>query len=404
MVSKLFAVALAASSLVSAQTFTDCDPTKKSCDPDPAFGKTVDIDFTKSNGEDYLYTLPGTKVTYDKEKGAVFSIQKETDAPTKASHKFIFFGELECTVQAANMQGIVTSIVLQSKDLDEIDWEWTGGDNANVQTNYFSKGDTTTYDRGGKHAVANPLNQFHKYGIVWNQNKIDWTIDGAVVRTLNAADVGDKYPQTPMQIKIGTWPAGNKNTPKGTVEWAGGYSDYEKAPFIGYYQNCKIVDYAGGNDAASGTPNAKEYVYGDKSGKWQSIKIVTGDGSDDDEKDETTTSAPATKTTAAPKTKTEEASETETETETEDDDDKTTSTTAAAAASTTLSSVVVSSTDAAESTGASATTSGADSDSAAASTSAGAASTVATAQPAGGMMNRANMAMGAIGLFFAFML
>ncbi|KAL9941595.1 hypothetical protein D7B24_001344 [Verticillium nonalfalfae] len=400
MVSKLFAVALAASSLVSAQTFTDCDPTKKSCDPDPAFGKTVDIDFTKSNGEDYLYTLPGTKVTYDKEKGAVFSIQKETEAPTKASHKFIFFGELECNVQAANMQGIVTSIVLQSKDLDEIDWEWTGGDNANVQTNYFSKGDTTTYDRGGKHAVANPLNQFHKYGIVWNQNKIDWIIDGTVVRTLNAADVGDKYPQTPMQIKIGTWPAGNKNTPKGTVEWAGGYSDYEKAPFIGYYQNCKIVDYAGGNDASSGTPNAKEYVYGDKSGKWQSIKIVTGDGSDDDEKDETTTSAPATKTTAAPKTKTEEASETETETET-DDDDKTTST---AAASTTLSSVVVSSTGAAESTGASATTSGADSDSAAASTSAGAASTVPTAEPAGGMMNRANMAMGAIGLFFAFML
>ncbi|CRK21041.1 hypothetical protein BN1708_003390 [Verticillium longisporum] len=299
------------------------------------------------------------------------------------------------------MQGIVTSIVLQSKDLDEIDWEWTGGDNANVQTNYFSKGDTTTYDRGGKHAVANPLSQFHKYGIVWNQNKINWTIDGAVVRTLNAADVGEKYPQTPMQIKIGTWPAGNKNTPKGTVEWAGGYSDYEKAPFIGYYQNCKIVDYAGGNDASSGTPNAKEYVYGDKSGKWQSIKIVTGDGSDDDEKDETTTSAPATKTTAAPKTKTEEANETETETETETDDDKTTST---AAASTTLSSVVVSSTGAAESTGTSATTSGADSDSAAASTTAGAASTVATVEPAGGMMNRANMAMGALGLFFAFML
>ncbi|KAM0286756.1 hypothetical protein ACHAQH_000776 [Verticillium albo-atrum] len=398
MVSKLFAMALAASSLVSAQTFTECDPTKKACDPDPAFGKEVDIDFTKSNGEDYLYTLDGTKVTYDNEKGAVFSIKKETEAPTKASHKFIFFGELECTVQAANMQGIVTSIVLQSKDLDEIDWEWVGGDNANVQTNYFSKGDTSTYDRGGKHAVANPLGQFHKYGIVWNQDKIDWTIDGAVVRTLNAkdADNGKKFPQTPMQIKIGTWPAGNKNTPKGTVEWAGGYSDYEKAPFVGYYKDCRIVDYAGGNDASSGTANAKEYVYSDRSGTWQSIKIVTGDGSDDDEK-ETTTSAPATKTAESTKTKTEEDSESETETETEAEETST-------AASTTLSSVVVSSTGAAESTttGASATTSGADSESAAAASSE--VSTVPTDAPAAGMMNRANLAMGAAGLFFAFML
>ncbi|KAM0331681.1 hypothetical protein ACHAQA_003360 [Verticillium albo-atrum] len=397
MVSKMFAVALAASTFASAQTFTDCDPTKKDCKPAPALGKSVDVDFTKSNGEDYLYTLDGTKVTYDEEKGAIFSIKKPTEAPTKASHQYIFFGELECTVQAANMQGIVTSIVLQSADLDEIDWEWVGGDNANVQTNYFSKGDTTTYDRGGKHAVENPLGQFHKYGIVWNQEKIDWTIDGVVIRTLNAkdADNGKKFPQTPMQIKLGTWPAGNKDTPKGTVEWAGGYSDYDQAPFIGYYKDCKIVDYAGGNDASSGTANAKEYEYTDRSGSWQSIKVVTGDGSDDDEKDETTTTAPATKTAEATKTTATEASETETETDAEE------TTTVAS----TLSSVVVSSTEASESAAAtedsSATASGAEAESAAATSDV---STVPTDEPAAGMMNRANLAMGAVGLFFAFML
>jgi len=75
--------------------------------------------------------------------------------------EFIQFGRVTATLEAATGAGIVSAFILQSDDLDEIDWEWLGGDTTHVQSNYFSKGDTTTYDRGGVHDVANPQTTFH---------------------------------------------------------------------------------------------------------------------------------------------------------------------------------------------------------------------------------------------------
>jgi len=314
-------VALAATRMVSAQTFTDCDPLEKKCSPDAAFGKNgVGCDWTKGECKAFE-ELPGTTVSYDSE-GCLFTIEKESNAPTMATHKRIFFGRVDVELVAAAGQGIVTSLVFESADLDEIDWEWVGGDNEQVQTNYFGKGDTTTYDRGAYHPVSDPLNTVHTYSIDWTKDRINWEIDGAVVRTLTyeEAQGGERYPQTPMEIKIGTWVAGGKNSPKGTVEWAGGYTDFKQAPFNAYYKSINIVDYAGGD--APTTDDIKEYVWTDHSGSWESIKVVKADGSSDDSKDEqddseddeeTTTSAieSKTKTKTAVKTSTsEEASST----------------------------------------------------------------------------------------------
>ncbi|KAI6779428.1 glycosidase-like protein [Emericellopsis cladophorae] len=307
-------VALAATRMVSAQTFTDCDPLEKECSPDAAFGKNgVSCDWTKGDCKAFE-ELPGTTVSYDG-KGALFTIEKESNAPTMATHKRIFFGRVDVELIAAAGQGIVTSLVFESADLDEIDWEWVGGDNEQVQTNYFGKGDTTTYDRGAYHPVSSPLTTAHTYSIDWTKDRINWEIDGAVVRTLTYEEAkgGSRYPQTPMEIKIGTWVAGGKNSAKGTVEWAGGYTDFDKAPFNAYYKSISIVDYAGGD--APCTDDIKEYVWTDHSGSWESIKVVKGDGSSDDSKDEqddseddeeTTTSATKSKTKTAVKTSTSE--------------------------------------------------------------------------------------------------
>ncbi|KAF4471966.1 ice nucleation [Fusarium albosuccineum] len=330
------AVALAAVGMVSAQTYTDCNPLKKTCPANPAFGsKKVNCDFTK--GEcDAFHSMIGTNLKYDG-KGALFAINKESDAPTIRTDNYIFFGRVDVVVQAAEGQGVVTSAVLQSDDLDEVDWEWVGGDNAQVQSNYFSKGDTTTYDRAVYHPVAAPLTSTHKYSVEWTSTKIDWLIDDAIVRTLNAADAkgGEAFPQTPMQIKLGTWVAGGKNSNAGTREWAGGYTDFDDAPFNAYYKSVTITDYAG-KDAAGQGAGVKEYVYGDKTGSWQSIKVKKGDSDDDDEEttttskaDKTTTKATSTKTKSAEPTSTEdEESKTETEKETKTSDVPTTLATA----------------------------------------------------------------------------
>ncbi|KAM0544537.1 hypothetical protein ACHAPJ_011754 [Fusarium lateritium] len=275
------AVALAASSVVSAQTYTDCNPLKKTCPPDPAFGKDkTSCNF--ANGECSAFKVTSEAgINYDK-KGAKFTIKKENQAPTIATGKYIFFGRVDVEAQAAPGQGIVTSIVLQSDTLDEIDWEWLGGDATQVQSNYFSKGDTTTYDRGAFHEIADPLTTFHKYSIEWNKNEVQWIIDGKTVRTLKAAEVKG-FPESPMQVKMGTWCAGGSETEEGTVQWAGGRTDFSKAPFDAYYKSVSIVDYAGGDGPAS--KSVKEYVYGDNSGSADSIKVKYGSRSEEEEKE-----------------------------------------------------------------------------------------------------------------------
>ncbi|KAJ6436971.1 cell wall glucanosyltransferase Mwg1 [Purpureocillium lavendulum] len=111
------AVVRAASSLVSAQTSTLCNPLKKTCPADTAFGGTTTCDFTK--GACSTFDLAdGTNLKYDSQ-GAVFTITKDSDAPTIHTDKYIFFGKVEVVVQAAPGVGIVTSAVLLSDDLDE---------------------------------------------------------------------------------------------------------------------------------------------------------------------------------------------------------------------------------------------------------------------------------------------
>lgn len=300
MLSKFLTVALAAS-LASAQTFTACDPTKKDCPNPKAVGsKAVDIDFRK--GANSFFTVAdGTSLKYDTGLGAVFSISKDTDAPTISSSKYIFFGQVDVTVRAARGVGVVTSFVLQSDDLDEIDWEWLGGDATEVQTNFFSKGCTDTYDRGGFSGVSDPINNFHTYTIKWTSEQLDWIIDGAVVRTLKNTGVSgcSGYPQSPMQIKLGTWVAGRSGAPQGTIDWAGGLTDFADAPFDGYYQSLKIQDYMGGQGATEAT----EYVYTDRSGTWESIKVVN-DGSDSSSSTTKSSTAKSTSTTSKATSKT----------------------------------------------------------------------------------------------------
>ncbi|KAF4440612.1 putative rAsp f 9 allergen [Fusarium austroafricanum] len=268
----IVALALAAPTLVSAQTFTKCNPMTQTCPADPAFGKdTVHCDFTKGPCSAFAEEA-GTGIKHTG-NGAVFTISGAGQAPTIATGKYLFFGRVDVEVQASTGVGICTSAVLQSNNLDEIDWEWLGGDNAQVQSNYFSKGDVSTYDRGAFHPVANPTGQFHTYSIEWVPTHINWMIDNTVVRTLKYADAkgGSAFPQTPMQVKLGTWTAGSPSAAPGTIQWAGGLADYSKGPFNAYYKSISIIDYAGGN--APTTKSVREYIYGGNSGSYESIQI-----------------------------------------------------------------------------------------------------------------------------------
>lgn len=202
-------------------------------------------------------------------------ISEAGEAPTFTSSKYMFFGTVEVTMRTAKGAGIITTIVLESDVLDEIDWEWLGGVDGTVQSNFFSKGDTSSYGKLESELAVpggDDKGTFHTYTLDWTPEKLEWKIDGVSLRTLTYAGNENTYPQTPMMVKFGTWCAGCSDAP-GTVAWAGGAPDWSQAPFIAYYQSIKITD------NSNGVANAETYEYTDQTGSMASIKINTGSGS-----------------------------------------------------------------------------------------------------------------------------
>lgn len=61
----------------------------------------------------------------------------------------------------------------------------------------------------------------------------------------------------------GIWAGGDPKQPEGVIAWAGGITDY-KDIYTMYVKSVNVTDFGRG----------KEYVYGDKTGSWQSIKAV----------------------------------------------------------------------------------------------------------------------------------
>lgn len=249
-----------------AQTSTECNPLEKSCPADPALGTTHEWYFNTTLDTAIWNMTTGDYTTTN--DGAEFTISKEGESTLLQSNFYIFFGVVESWVKMAKGAGVISSVVLESDDLDEIDWEWVGYNTSQVQSNFFGKGNDTTFNRGGFHAVANADTEFHNYTTYWDSDKLEWWIDGDLVRTVpystGSTLQGKNYPQTPCQIKISNWPAGTKSAAPGTVEWAGGLVDYSEGPFTMTVQKIRVQDFHSG----------KEYSYGDHSGSWQSIKVA----------------------------------------------------------------------------------------------------------------------------------
>ncbi|KAF1349585.1 concanavalin A-like lectin/glucanase domain-containing protein, partial [Delphinella strobiligena] len=261
--------AIVAASFVSAQTFTDCDPMNKTCTPDTGLGQyTLINNFTGGNGESVFNKnwskADYTTVTFDDDLGMVFNISKEGQAPTVQTDFYIFFGKIEVVMRSSPGQGIISSVVMESDDLDEIDWEWIGGNNTVAETNYFGKGNTTLYNRATYETVSTPNDDFHTYTVDWTEESIVWGIDGVNVRTLAYADAdyGYDFPQTPLRIKLGSWCGGCTGEGEGTIEWSQGKANFDNTPYLMYVKSVAITNY---------NP-AKSYTWSDKTGAYDSIK------------------------------------------------------------------------------------------------------------------------------------
>ncbi|KAH8130939.1 hypothetical protein FP744_10004217 [Trichoderma asperellum] len=290
----LLSTYLALPVLASLKDLSHCDPLKKDahCPPDPAFASKITFDFTKSTWGDQFtsFWAVDSSTSQDKRqlilnntdgKGAAFSIWQDDQAPTLTSNKYLLFGKVRVEVQAAKGPGLITAIVLKSDSGDEIDWELLGAFENQAQTNYFFDGQplfntyNTTYRLDSSSFVSS-----HTYGIDWTPTYINFSIDNVVRKTWRINDgaiPAYKWPQTPMQVKLGIWSVSSNGSDPGTVAWAGGLPnwsgrDADQNPYRAYFKTLELEDYAGGcNETQRGADI--EYLYNERTNGWQNIQV-----------------------------------------------------------------------------------------------------------------------------------
>lgn len=190
------------------------------------------------------------------DNGIQLTMRKRYDNPIVESDFLIMYGRVEAEFKSASGIGIISSIYLQSENLDEIDIiESFGSFPQTFQTNYFVKGDVSNHNRGVYHVSHIPLHsQYQKVAMEWNQIKICWYFNNLLVRETHHLN-SDGYPSSPMYLKISLWAGGDLSNDPGTIQWAGGITDYTQLPVTMNIRNIFIHDYSTNNKYYYGSSN-----------------------------------------------------------------------------------------------------------------------------------------------------
>ncbi|CAN3374479.1 hypothetical protein DIURU_000646 [Diutina rugosa] len=204
-----------------------------------------------------------------------------------SSTKYFWYGNVKVNMKTSRGAGVVSAFIVFSDVQDEIDFEMVGSDLTGPQSNYYYHAELD-YKNAKRADVSDTFENYHEYQIDWQENEINWYIDGNLVRTLKKEDTlkeDGKYhfPQTPSRVQFSLWPGGDASQGQGTIEWAGGPIDWNSQDIQDkgyYYAYVKDVDVQC-NDlpsdlkrVGSGSGDYNAFIYTDKAGTSNDVALT----------------------------------------------------------------------------------------------------------------------------------